>query len=50
MEGIDMMETSRPPHPNVICIKCKKNVDPDLNSLDVMKIKVVAETNFKFLS
>ena len=38
------------PHPHVICIKCKKIVDPDLDSLDEMKKEVALETNFKILN
>ena len=38
------------PHPHVICIKCKKIVDPDLESLDEMKKEVALETNFTILN
>ena len=38
------------PHPHVICIKCKKIVDPNLESLDEMKKEVALETNFKILN
>jgi Fur family transcriptional regulator, peroxide stress response regulator len=38
------------PHPHVICIKCKKIVDPDLDSLDEMKKEVALATNFKILN
>jgi len=38
------------PHPHVICIKCNKIVDPDLDSLDEMKKEVALETNFKILN
>ena len=38
------------PHPHVICIKCKKIVDPDLESLDEMKKEVALKTNFKILN
>jgi Fur family peroxide stress response transcriptional regulator len=38
------------PHPHVICIKCKKIVDPDLDSLDEMKKEVASDTAFKILS
>jgi len=37
-------------HPHVICIKCKKIVDPDLDILDEMKKEVVLETDFKILN
>jgi Fur family transcriptional regulator, peroxide stress response regulator len=38
------------PHPHVICIKCKKIVDPDLDSLDEMKKEVALATRFKILN
>ena len=38
------------PHPHVICITCKKIVDPDLDSLNEMKKEVELETNFKILN
>jgi Fur family peroxide stress response transcriptional regulator len=38
------------PHPHVICIKCKKIVDPDLHSLQDMTREVATETNFKILN
>lgn len=38
------------PHPHVVCIKCKKIIDLDLESLDDMKEEVANETNYKILS
>lgn len=38
------------PHPHIICIKCRKIVDPDLESLDEMKSEVSSETGFTILS
>jgi Fur family transcriptional regulator, peroxide stress response regulator len=38
------------PHPHLICIRCKKIVDPDLDSLDLMKKELALETDFKILS
>lgn len=38
------------PHPHVICIKCKKIVDSDLDSLDKMQEEVAEVTNFKILN
>jgi Fur family peroxide stress response transcriptional regulator len=38
------------PHPHVICVKCKKIVDPHLDSLDDMKKEVAKETNFIILN
>ncbi len=37
------------PHPHLVCIKCKKIFDPDLDSLDEMQKEVESETNFKIL-
>jgi Fur family peroxide stress response transcriptional regulator len=50
-DGSNRYDGNRPyPHPHVICIKCKKIVDPDLDSLDEMKSEVAKETDFKILS
>ena len=50
-DGSNRYDGKRPyPHPHVICIKCKKIVDPDLDSLDEMKKEVALETNFKILN
>ena len=50
-DGSNRYDGNKPfPHPHVICIKCKKIVDPDLDSLDNMKKEVAAETDFKILS
>jgi Fur family peroxide stress response transcriptional regulator len=38
------------PHPHVICIRCNKIVDPNLDSLDEMKKEVALETHFKILN
>ena len=38
------------PHPHLICIKCKKIVDLDLDSLDAMEKEVALETNFEILN
>ena len=47
-DGSNRYDGNKPyPHPHVICIKCKKIVDPDLDSLDDMKKEVTNETNFK---
>jgi Fur family transcriptional regulator, peroxide stress response regulator len=50
-DGSNRYDGNKPtPHPHVICIKCKKIVDPDLDSLDEMQKEVAAETNFKILN
>jgi len=50
-DGSNRYDGNRPtPHPHVICIKCKKIVDPDLDSLDEMQKQVALETKFKILN
>lgn len=50
-DGSNRYDGNKPfPHPHVICIRCKKIVDPDLESLDNMKEEVAAETEFKILN
>ena len=50
-DGSNRYDGNKPySHPHVICIKCKKIVDPDLGSLDGMKTEVSLETNFKILN
>jgi Fur family peroxide stress response transcriptional regulator len=49
-EGGNRYDGNKPyPHPHVVCMKCKKIVDPDLESLDEMKKEVSEETNFQIL-
>ncbi len=46
-DGSNRYDGHKPyPHPHVICTKCKKIVDPDLDSLDKMKKEVELETDF----
>lgn len=50
-DGSNRYDGNNPyPHPHVICLKCKKIVDPDLDSLDNMTKEVTKETNFKILN
>jgi len=50
-DGSNRYDGKKPtPHPHVICIKCKKIVDLDLDSLDDMKKEVALETDFKILN
>ena len=50
-DGSNRYDGNKPfPHPHVICIRCKKIVDPDLDSLDSMKKEVAEETDFKILN
>jgi len=50
-DGSNRYDGNKPyPHPHIICIKCKKIVDPKLDSLDEMKKEVALETKFKILN
>ena len=50
-DGSNRYDGNKPyPHPHVICIKCKKIVDADLNSFNEMKTEVELDTNFKILN
>ena len=50
-DGSNRYDGNKPyPHPHVICIKCKKILDPSLDSLDALKKEVASETHFKILN
>ena len=50
-DGSNRYDGNKPyPHPHVVCIQCKKIVDPDLDSLDNMTEEVAKETKFKILN
>ncbi len=50
-DGSNRYDGNKPfPHPHVICTRCKKIVDPDLDSFDVMRKEIAKETNFKILN
>ena len=50
-DGSNRYDGNKPyPHPHVVCTKCKKIVDPDLDSLEHMTKEVAAETHFKILN
>ncbi len=38
------------PHPHLICVKCKKIVDPELSSLAHLTQELTADTGYKILS
>ena len=49
-DGSNRYDGNKPnPHPHLICIQCKKILDPDLDSLDEMQKEVALESNFKIL-
>ena len=37
------------PHPHVICVKCKKIIDPELSTLEDMAEEIARETGFRIL-
>ena len=50
-DGSNRYDGNKPyPHPHVVCIKCKKIVDPDLDSLVHMTKEVAKETDFTILN
>lgn len=50
-DGSNRYDGHKPyPHPHVICVKCKKIVDPDLDSLNEMTKEIAIETDFKILT
>ncbi len=50
-DGSNRYDGKKPyPHPHVICVRCKKIVDPDLDSFDDMKKEVARETRFEILN
>jgi len=50
-DGSNRYDGNRPdPHPHVICIRCKKVIDPDLVSLKDVTAEVADETGFKILT
>lgn len=50
-DGSNRYDGNKPyPHPHIICIKCRKIVDPDLDTLEDLTNEILKETNFKILS
>jgi len=50
-DGSNRYDGNKPyPHPHIICIKCKKILDLDLDSLDDMQHEIAEETDFKILN
>lgn len=50
-DGSNRYDGNKPyPHPHVICVECKKVIDPDLASLKDMAAEVADETGFKILT
>jgi len=38
------------PHPHIVCIKCRKIIDPDLDSLNEMMKEINEESGFEILT
>lgn len=50
-DGSNRYDGNKPyPHPHVICVKCKKVIDPDLSTLRDMAQEVADETGFRILT
>jgi Fur family peroxide stress response transcriptional regulator len=50
-DGSNRYDGNRPrPHPHVVCVRCKKIVDPELESLGDMSEEVETETGFRILT
>jgi Fur family peroxide stress response transcriptional regulator len=50
-DGSNRYDGKKPfPHPHVICVRCQKIIDPDLESLKDMAAEVAAETGFDILT
>ena len=50
-DGSNRYDGNKPyPHPHVVCVKCKKIIDPDLSTLSDMTSEVAKETGFKIES
>jgi Fur family peroxide stress response transcriptional regulator len=50
-DGSNRYDGNNPyPHPHVICIQCRKIIDPDLDSLTDMTKEVADETGFEILT
>jgi Fur family transcriptional regulator, peroxide stress response regulator len=50
-DGSNRYDGNKPfPHPHVICVRCRKIVDPDLGSLKDMTAEVSDETGFDILT
>ena len=50
-DGSNRYDGNKPfPHPHVICVRCRKIIDPDLDSLKEMTAEVTDETGFEILN
>lgn len=50
-DGSNRYDGNKPwPHPHVICVHCKKIIDPDLVTLEAMTEEVARKTDFQIVS
>ena len=50
-DGSNRYDGNKPyPHPHVICVKCKKIIDPDLVGLEDIKEEVTVKTGFEIIT
>ena len=50
-DGSNRYDGNKPyPHPHLVCVRCKKIIDPDLDSLKDMAQEIAAETGFEILT
>jgi len=50
-DGSNRYDGNKPyPHPHVICVQCKKIIDPDLTTLENMTAEVADQTGFQILT
>jgi len=50
-DGSNRYDGNKPnPHPHVICVRCKKIIDPDLVTLKDMTTEIADETGFQILA
>ena len=50
-DGSNRYDGNKPyPHPHVVCVQCKKVIDPELLSLKDLTAEVTDETGFKILT
>jgi Fur family peroxide stress response transcriptional regulator len=49
-EGSNRYDGNKPyPHPHVVCIKCKRIMDPDLGSMPQLEAEAAQKTGFKIV-
>ncbi len=50
-DGSNRYDGSTPyPHPHIICVRCRKIIEPDLTTLQDMKKEVIQKTSFTVLT